>query len=287
MDLMKLPSVSENEPRPSQRDGTTCVVLFSYAYNQITDERYAQIKSDLGQFYDVYLFLSECDNPDPDNNHIVCASRDEIFLPIYGEKSASLKIVPGNSDLNVLAFWRKFPGYRYYWICEYDVYSPSGFGKLHNLNTFSDADVLCTQVTTIPMYPDWPHWSTLKVGALRDGRSADVVTEDQVLMGFMPLARLSADLLATLDWSYRNGWAGHYEVTMTTIAKVNAMTVESINALSTTIFRRDMCRWQNFNYISPVMVDGYGFYHPVKSLDLAGLIQALATRAHAKLAAYA
>ncbi|RKK04283.1 hypothetical protein EBE87_02860 [Pseudoroseomonas wenyumeiae] len=196
--------------------------------------------------------------------NVVCPTRAQIFSPEYGRKSATFSIKPGNADLILLAFWRQHPGYEYYWVMEFDVYTPRGLSQLAELDRGSDADLLGTYIRLRRHHASWDNWGSLETGPSQvEGVDVDMVAT----ACFLPLSRYSARLLAALDWSYQRGWIGHHEATIATVAACNGMKLQDLNTLAHRVLGRHVYSATSFNHEKSVAADALFFHHPIKHLS--------------------
>ncbi len=128
----------------------------------------------------------------------------------------------GHCDLIPLHFFNAHPGFERYWVVEYDVHFTGHWSQLFRAFEDSDADFLSAAVRRHEDHPLWQFW-----GTLRDPSGGEVRDEDR-LVAFMPLYRVSRRGLAALDAAYREGWGGHIETTWPTILAARGMVLEDI-----------------------------------------------------------
>lgn len=251
-------------------------MIMSHSLGDVTLARFRQCQAELGDAFDVFLVVSEPLERQARElrlRNVVCLTPDMIFPPQYGGKSASRSIKPGNADLILLAFWREHPRYDYYWVMEFDVYTPEGLPQLTALDAGSKADLLGTYLRLRRHHPGWDNWYTLKTGP---SRVEGVDVEAVATACFLPLSRYSARLLEALDWSYRHGWMGHHEATIASIAACNEMALEDLNTLAKRVLGKPVYSSACFNHEKSAAADPCFFYHPIKQLSqVAALHEAL------------
>ncbi len=167
----------------------------------------------------------------------------------------------GDNDLPVLAFYRENPGYDFYWVVEYDVrytgHWRTFFDELH----LSDADFLSTTMQNHRENPRWWWWRTLvnaPSGPLRRVRC------------FTPFGRLSNKALSTIDQWYREGGAGHYELTWPSVCRTKGLKIEDLGGWG----RYTPERWRGQHYANtphtPNLSPGtFVFRPPFKDASLA------------------
>jgi hypothetical protein len=187
-------------------------------------------------------------------------SAEDIFLPAYGAKSASRRIVPGNADLALLALRRARPGHARYWLIEYAVFLPGGAGPLATLDAASDADLL------LPMRPRrraddprWFHWPGLVIPP------DEPLPEADQLHALNSLVRASAALLDAVDGAYRRGWPGHAEAVLPSLAAARGLRVETLNAVGRRALGREVTDGRAFSAFRCAPSATALIYHPVKT----------------------
>jgi hypothetical protein len=254
-------------PDAPGRQKRRCLIVISHSLNEVTLARFQQCQAELASTFDVFLVLSEPLQGEVQKHglqNVVCLTRDQIFPPEYGRKSATFSIKPGNADLILLAFWQQHPGYEYYWVMEFDVYTPRGLAQLAMLDQGSEADLLGTYIRLRRHHANWDNWGSLEAGPSRvEGVDVDMVAT----ACFLPLSRYSARLLDALDWSYQHGWIGHHEATIATVAACNGMKLEDLNTLAKRVLGRQVYNSTCFNHEKSVAADPLFFHHPIKHLS--------------------
>ena len=127
----------------------------------------------------------------------------------------------GHTDLIVLHFCRAHPDYDRYWAIEYDVAFSGPWHHFFTAFEADDSDLLAPVVFRRRDEPDWLFWSSLVMPEPPAG-------EDPSLRSFMPVFRLSRRLVEAVDAAYRQGWGGHVECTLATIAQARGLVVADI-----------------------------------------------------------
>ena len=161
---------------------------------------------------------------------------DLAALP-YLRKIASADWIKtnGDNDLPVLVFYREQPHYDFYWVVEYDVRYTGHWRPFFDKLRTSDTDFLSTTMQGYRENPRWWWWKTLvnaPSGPLRRMRC------------FTPFGRLSNRALAAVDHWYREGGAGHYELTWPSVCKTKGLKIEDIGGLG----RYTPERWRGRHY---------------------------------------
>lgn len=159
----------------------------------------------------------------------------------------------GDNDLPVLAFYRENKGHDFYWIVEYDVRCAGSWATLFAELRSSDADYLGTTIQDFDQNPRWAWWHTLvnaPTGALQRVRC------------FSPFCRLSNAALSAIDQWYRDGGAGHYELTWPSICKAKGLRIEDIGGNG----RYTPERWRGQHYsntpLAPSLSPGTFVFRP-------------------------
>lgn len=120
------------------------------------------------------------------------------------------RLIPGNTDLCVLRFWRAHPDYDRYWVMEDDVEYSGDPAPLFKSLRDMDGDLLATHVAK--WFPEWDYSSSFKSG------SSTLAPEDLWLC-FLPFFAIKPASLSIIDQRYKEGWDGHNEMTWPTILK--------------------------------------------------------------------
>ena len=159
----------------------------------------------------------------------------------------------GDNDLPVLAFYREQPDYEFYWIVEYDVRYTGNWGPLFNELRSSDADYLGTTIQDLNENPRWYFWPTLI--------NAPTGPVERVRC-FSPFCRVSNRALSTIDQWYRDGGAGHYELTWTSVCKTKGLKIEDLGGSG----RYTPKRWRGRHYsntpLNPTLSPGTFVFRP-------------------------
>ena len=138
--------------------------------------------------------------------------KDAIPSLGYPQKGSTkpFRLIPGNTDLCVLLFWRAHPDYGRYWVMEDDVeYSGDPALLFTNLRKI-DGDLLATHLAK--WFPEWDYSSNFKSGSI-------VLAPDDLWLCFLPFFAIKPASLSIIDQRYKEGWDGHNEMTWATILK--------------------------------------------------------------------
>jgi len=255
-----------NLPLPPARN-RRCVVLLSGTLNDTTVVRYRALCADVDRQIDIVLVLTDALGMAANAlglENVEILQPDDIYLNAYGEKSKARRIVPGNTGLVMLAFLRRRPWYDHVWMVEDDVFFPHGFEPLLRIDAASDADlILATGPHIRKQCESWFHWKSFK-----PGKGAEHLQDTEAAHGLFCMARYSAPLLAAVDRAYRDGWTGHHEATVTSIARWSGLKVDSLNAVARRVLGAPVHTMASFHVRDCAATEGALVYHPVKTLEL-------------------
>jgi hypothetical protein len=188
----------------------------------------------------------------------------DIFLPEFGAKSASGRVVPGNADLVIMAFFRRRPWYEHVWLVEDDVFFPAGAGILHALDAASAADLIVAHpLGTRERSPEWFHWPSFAAPP----EVAATLHPRDCLQSMFCVSRYGARLFAALEDAFRAGWVGHNEAVVPTIARHRGLRIENLNQISERLTGRRVLSGRTFGIGECVAERDALIYHPAKTLE--------------------
>ena len=196
------------------------VVILTHFYNASIRAIFDRVQSEVPAGYDVFLLVNIGKSAeslpegagDIRDRIMVCnnASLLEMGYPgkcdPNGWDGQGWTLNPGNTDLLMLLFRRRNPGYDYYWGLEYDVHYQGNWSVFFNHFAPSDADLLATSLYNAAATPH----KMLKPFLFDPDGNQTPLTE--ILRGFYPLHRLSERALQSIHEHYELGWKGHYEL---------------------------------------------------------------------------
>jgi hypothetical protein len=143
--------------------------------------------------------------------------RQELAIGRAGRRNLKL----GNADLPLLLLYLSHPGYRYYWLVEYDVRFTGSWREFFAAFDDNDADLLGTSLRRFEDSPGWDHWGGLHVPILAPD-------SHERLRGFFPIYRVSNRALAVLHDAGLRGCSGHMEGVMPTLLYNLGLRIEDI-----------------------------------------------------------
>jgi hypothetical protein len=147
-------------------------------------------------------------------------SLDAIRTLGYPNKGAAkeFRLIPGNSDLVTLLFRRLNPQYSQYWLVEDDVEYSGDLAQLFSDLNRKPGDLLATHLAR--GYEGWAYASHLVT-------PQNIQPDDSWLI-FLPIFRITAQALDTIEMYYQGGWSGHNENTWATILKLAGLQIVDI-----------------------------------------------------------
>jgi len=243
----------------------SCVVLLSHRLCDTTLARHEEFAASLPDGFSLVLALTE-----PLGRAasllglpgVEILSPQDVYFPAYEAKANSGKPPSHNTDLALLAVWRRRPGHGFYWLVEYDVWLPKAGRMLAALDVATEADYLVPFAPN-PRRPDsnWHHWTWFR----HPPEAAAWLADNPPCHAMQCIERLSGRLLAALESAHREGWSGHPEALLPTIARRNGLSVETMRALGRRLFGRDIVTKRSFRVRGAQHEPGAEIYHPVKT----------------------
>lgn len=238
-----------------------CLLFDAFRLDTFTLASYRSLQIGLEELCDVFLvFHKSNDDPDFYPSNTVVLDDQRIFDKIQTNKTKNRKIIPGNSDLKVIAAVEELPSYESYIFMEYDVVCLGDlrhvFGRL--ITYLEGVDFAGSYIETPAQNPRWMWWSSIKppIGTRLD--------KQHLLKSFLPLAAYSRRFILSYRDALLEGWEGHNEVLFPTIAKRNAMHIMSLEHSD-----KNFTSWPAFDATKPEGLDQPelpSFIHPVKTV---------------------
>ncbi len=125
---------------------------------------------------------------------------------------------PRNIEMPLMGFFLENPQYAHYWLMEYDVRFTGHWKDFFAHFAGNRSDLLATTIFDYDFRPGWDNWKTL--------RAPRSIPEQERVRALLSFCRLSNAALQTVHRAYRDGWSGHYEVTIPTILKTQGLAIE-------------------------------------------------------------
>lgn len=255
-----------NAPDALPREARAALML-AHALDDVTLARWREWRAGWAATHDTRLVLTAPHDAAAAAlglDDVLTIAPPEIFRAELRRKAASGKIVPGNVDLVVLAAFRRVPAWRQLVVAEYDVFLPGGFAALRAADAASRADLVACDPRLPEQDPDWVHWRAAAPGARDAGAPLSAM--------LFPLARWSARLLDAMEAGYNDGWRGHCEVSVPSIAAARGLACETWNDAAARagvppITSPDSFHWRRMKPVAPHLA-----HHPVKTQSAARAI---------------
>lgn len=220
--------------RPGGGDGgepRTALLFTTHRFCPVVARRYLELRRERPEAYDLFLALDLTAADDEE----VQRARDVAGDQLFGFRPSNVTdvdyphpwvfpdrkdLVPGNLGLLYLHFARSHRAFDRFWIVEYDVCYTGRWASLFERFESSHADVLGTTLRGFRARPDWHWWPTF--------RPPPTTPPAEWLCGFFPILRVSRRALDALDAAYREGWSGHFEAVIPTVARKAGLEMEDI-----------------------------------------------------------
>lgn len=184
-----------------------------------------------------------------------------IFDGVPCLKAQARRLVPGGMELKVLAAMERLPAYEQFLFVEYDVFALGDLrATMAALIAFAEgADLAGSFLRTATRSPDWMWWSSLipPPGVL-------LAPEDRH-RAFLPIAVYSRPFLNTVRQALLDGWQGHHEALLPTLARLHGMVLKDLNRQ-----RPRFTAMPQFDVHAPSGLDHAElprFIHPVKDFS--------------------
>lgn len=182
------------------------VVFLTHIFDPEIERRFLKLQRECAPTSDVVL-LTERGTTVPAGLRRFTERYDFATLKHTARSVIGDRIVPGNCHLRSIDYYRRFPDYRFYWFVEYDVVYTGDWGAFIASFAGDESDLLASLVRTLADEPDWNWRSAFST-------AADELPEEQWVLAFLPIHRISARGLATVAAKVRDGWVGHFEVVL-------------------------------------------------------------------------
>lgn len=239
-----MPSASLNAPP------RICVVIVTHFYDAFIASVIARMRREAPADHAVFLAFSHGPKgvpgelPRTEDLVLIDEEKDALALPYPARCAQSFEHYAQNVDLKYLSFWHKKPDFDVYWFIEYDVHFEGNWAVFFEYFRASRADLLATRIGELAETPQKEAILAMPL-VLPPSLVGQQVT---VMLGFYPLCRFSAAALRAFDAHYREGMAGHYEMTLATICRQLGMEIEDVGG--------------NGRYVRPANVNRFYFCTP-------------------------
>lgn len=159
-----------------------------------------------------------------------------------------------NIELSFITFFKKFPNYQNYWICEYDVAYNGNWNNFFKNFENDETDFLATHIEDVYVGHGWFDWN-IKYSTNR----FTTCPGDIFMKSFNPLCRLSNKLLKSMLFAYEAGDYGFYEIWLPTFVKRKGYTYKDLFDYNVGNKETFCFRYEK----QPPMIPNY-IYHPIK-----------------------
>lgn len=171
-------------------------------------------------------------------------------------KRRDRNMMMGNTELPVLWFFGRSPGYTNYWIIEYDVRYTGSWLDFFSYFADNDADLLGTSLVRYGQRPDWGWWESMD---LKDS----TILKENFVRGFFPVYRLSNRALARLHDYYRGGSKGHYECLVPTVLEHAGLAIEDIGGSGSFVRPENRNRFYRNSPLNHGLAPGTFVFRPI------------------------
>jgi hypothetical protein len=167
----------------------------------------------------------------------------------------------GNEELKMLSACDRIAGYQYYLTVEYDViFLTNPRESLAALiETAMSGDLAASRFTRKQEWnSDWMWWP-----GLQSPEGSGIDLELIATRAFMPIVGFSSDFAAIYEKKLAEGWIGHYEALLPTIAKHCGISVADFNETEP-----KLTKYEQFDTDAPSALsrDHSLFAHPIKTI---------------------
>lgn len=212
--------------QPSETMPNVAVLFTTHLINNQVRTHFEKMQRELPHGYDLFLFfderrLSERAASKLAGSHLLPHGGD-----IWRQHKSPCRHfpdkVPGNEDGLIFSAICRLKGYRLYWYVEYDVAFSGDWNIFFKATEASNADLLAVNMVRRDAITDWPNWKSMRPP---EGK---VLADAQWIRAHLAITRISKRLADVLGPVYQQGWAGHSEGLLATLAEQNGLRVEDI-----------------------------------------------------------
>jgi hypothetical protein len=244
------------------------ILYLSHVVNRTLWRAYKRLERECGSFADVYFVLNlSSDSVPPDVKGtfpIRPAQRAALGHPsrsgIVGwwmdTAPSHTRNIQSGIDQALLAFRQIKPEYDYYWIVEYDVEFSGRWSELFNAFADNTSDLLCSSVHRHETNPTWCWWKSLKWPHN---------AKPELIRGFFPFARLSAQAIDAIIAAGQNGIDGIYEVVWPTVLHHRDLVIEDIGGDGQFVRPGNTNRWYTSTLTDQDLSPGTFVARPIRA----------------------
>jgi len=198
------------------------------------------------------------DTPDLPKQSLVVTDQD-IFGAIPQSKSRG-DLIPGNAELKTLAGARRMPGYDCYLSIEYDVLCTRDMRQVLTrlLDVSRGDDVALSYLNSRDPASQWVWWAGL--------HGPDGAPPVAACFGsFLPVVMYSRTFISVYEAALADGWRGHAETLVPTIARRHGLRVLDISRCDPPFTAYPQFKIHPVEGLSEGWPD---FIHPIKDLGM-------------------
>jgi hypothetical protein len=195
----------------------TAVVLMTHRFDNSIIEEFHRIRQGSTKGIE-YFILS--DNPAEAPAAVAPWIRAFDFDEISSRASRVIGTdILRNMHLAWITFFETHPGFKEYWFIEYDVKFSGPWNDLFTAFRDTPHDLLCTHLYPWHSEPEWFWWSEIQ------GPGGAPPPRENLLRGFLPIARLSRAGISRLRDAVDEGWSGFFEGLIPTLFRCSGLSI--------------------------------------------------------------
>lgn len=204
----------------------TAVLFTTHLINKRVRAHFLKLRDELPEGYELFLFYDE----QRLSKRAARKLAGDAVLPHDNDDWKRFKRpghyfpgkIPGNEDGLLMSAMDRLPGYDWYWYIEYDMAFSGDWRTLFSAMEASDADLLAVNMIRHDAIPNWPLWKSIEIPQGHELPPANWVR------AHFAIARLSRRLPEILIPFYKQGWSGHSEGLLATLAEQHGLSIEDI-----------------------------------------------------------
>jgi hypothetical protein len=224
----RLATLADELSEAAMGNRTTCVVLVTHVVNPPVKQVFERLQLEAPPDHVVHLILNSDETQASlfgiDEDNVTRITTRDLFALSYSQKCRTEDWqMAGNLDLAFLVFRRAMPQFDHYWFVEYDVHWEGNWKTFFQYFQMSDAAVLAATVQRMDEVPHKENSPPYPKLVVPPGLQW---IRQNVLKAFLPICRISGEVLDLLDAAYRQGLGAHYEVSVPSVAAQNGLSIE-------------------------------------------------------------
>ena len=244
--------------RAPQGGPKTAFLIYSNVLSKRVLQQIAKAEAELGGSCDVHVigyFPDAATAPAAFGSNPRYHAYDQARMETMGYplKGRPFHLMPGNTDMPILAFARDNPRYDTVWLFENDVAFTGPLSSLIEAFADSPADLLTTSIAPPP-----DGWAHMVATVIPEGWSGDVAP----IRAFLPVFRASRRFLADVDGFYCDGGDGHYEQIWPYVALARGLELEDFGGQGQYVKPGNRNRFYTSTPETPPLYPGTFRYRP-------------------------